>query len=197
MKKIILLGLLFSSLISFAQKNNYIDSLSKFQHDYVITHDVVKGADTAFLQFFPINSTYRVYAIFKKINDSIGFDMQVSSGYASKYFKYGSITFSFKNKTYQLFIYQWQYLMKIDLYKDFLFIPFSDLSNGFESYGGGRYIDLRIADIKNNVLEIDFNKAYNPSCAYRGGYSCPIPPKENNLQVAINAGEKTFGKPIH
>ena len=66
-----------------------------------------------------------------------------------------------------------------------------------ETYGGGRYIDLTITDIKNNLIELDFNKCYNPYCAYSDGYSCPIPPDENNLKIKIEAGEKKFAKPQH
>ena len=53
---------------------------------------------------------------------------------------------------------------------------------------------LKMGDILNNMLVIDFNKAYNPYCAYATGYNCPIPPRENNLPIAINAGEMNFGK---
>jgi uncharacterized protein (DUF1684 family) len=76
-------------------------------------------------------------------------------------------------------------------------VPFGDATSGFESYGGGRYLDFTISDIKNNFLPIDFNKAYNPYCAYTAGYSCPIPPKENLLNASISAGEKNYGKPVH
>ena len=61
-----------------------------------------------------------------------------------------------------------------------------------ESYGGGRYLDLRMKEIEGDKIYLDFNKAYNPFCAFSAGYSCPIPPKENHLKVAIEAGEKNF-----
>jgi len=80
-------------------------------------------------------------------------------------------------------------------YKDHLFIPFTDATSGEETYESGRYIDLEIKDITNENVLIDFNKAYNPYCAYVSGkYNCPIPPNENRLIVAIRAGEKSFGK---
>jgi uncharacterized protein (DUF1684 family) len=79
-------------------------------------------------------------------------------------------------------------------YKNYLFVPFKDMTNGKETYGGGRYLDLETTDIQNDSVILDFNKAYNPYCAYSNGYSCPIPPKENHLAVSIEAGEKTFGK---
>lgn len=77
-------------------------------------------------------------------------------------------------------------------YKDLLFLPFTDQTNNKETYGGGRYIDLNVNDIRNNHLEIDFNKAYNPYCAYSDGYRCPIPPEENDLPISIIVGEKLY-----
>ncbi|MEI9956742.1 MAG: DUF1684 domain-containing protein [Ferruginibacter sp.] len=95
----------------------------------------------------------------------------------------------------QLTVYQSKSLTKNDQYKDYLFIPFTDATSGDESYGSGRYIDILTTDIKNNTVTIDFNKAYNPYCAYTTGYNCPIPPRENYLIVAVKAGEKSFAKP--
>ena len=71
---------------------------------------------------------------------------------------------------------------------DHLFLPFTDNTNGVETYGGGRYIDLKIP--AGNTINIDFNKAYNPYCAYSDKYSCPIPPPENHLDIEIKAGIK-------
>ena len=71
-----------------------------------------------------------------------------------------------------------------------MFLPFTDAGNGDESYGGGRYIELRIPE-KDTII-IDFNKAYNPYCAYNHKYSCPIPPIENNIPIEIKAGVKKY-----
>ncbi len=72
------------------------------------------------------------------------------------------------------------------------FLPFGDLTNGDSSYGTGRYLNVKVSE--NKLIELDFNKAYNPYCAYNDNFSCPIPPKENRLNVKIEAGEKTFFK---
>jgi uncharacterized protein (DUF1684 family) len=80
------------------------------------------------------------------------------------------------------------------VYKDHLFLPFYDQSNGVESYGGGRYMDLKQTDIIDGQLELDFNKCYNPYCAYTTGYSCPIPPASNTLDFKILVGESAYGK---
>ena len=106
---------------------------------------------------------------------------------------FGTATFKIKGKNYSLNIYQSQDLMTNPQYKNYLFLPFTDLTSGNETYVSGRYIDLMIEDVKNNKVVLDFNKAYNPYCAYVSGkYNCPIPPKENALPVAIKAGEKAF-----
>ena len=81
-------------------------------------------------------------------------------------------------------------------YKDYLFLPFTDLTNGTVTYGGGRYIGLRIPKSGNKII-IDFNQAYNPFCAYSGNYSCPIVPEENNLDVQVKAGVKYDAKKYH
>lgn len=87
--------------------------------------------------------------------------------------------------------------MKIPQYKNYLFLPFTDLTNAVTTYGAGRHIDVETTDIKAGKLIIDFNKAYNPYCAYAAGFQCPLPPGECNLDIAVEAGEKTFGKPVH
>ncbi|GAB3578874.1 DUF1684 domain-containing protein [Hymenobacter daeguensis] len=73
-----------------------------------------------------------------------------------------------------------------------LFVPFTDLTNGHESYGGGRYLDVPLPANDATTIELDFNRAYNPYCAYGSSYSCPVPPAENRLSVHIRAGEKDF-----
>ena len=139
----------------------------------------------------------KVSATFQRIIDKKGFDMNTSSGMKKHYFLYGLLSFQIADTPVQLYIYQAALLMHQEKYKDYLFVPFGDATSGYESYGGGRYLDFRMSDVKNNHLEMDFNKAYNPYCAYTTGYNCPIPPKENLLKIAITAGEKNYGKPYH
>lgn len=93
-------------------------------------------------------------------------------------------------------VYQSPALMQKEELKDYLFIPFNDLTNYETTYAGGRYLDISRKDIKNNQVVIDFNKCYNPYCAYASGYSCPIPPAANKLNAKIEAGEKMFGKEV-
>jgi uncharacterized protein (DUF1684 family) len=106
------------------------------------------------------------------------------------YVKYGELHFTIKGIKCQLNVYQNIDLSKKPGYADYLFLPFTDLTSGVESYGGGRYIDLRMQESKQ--WTINFNLAYNPYCAYNEIYSCPIPPQENDLKVEVKAGVKKF-----
>jgi uncharacterized protein (DUF1684 family) len=94
-------------------------------------------------------------------------------------------------RDFTLAAFQSKKLLEVNAAENGLFIPFRDATSGTDTYGGGRYIDCEIpAD--GNLLLIDFNKAYNPYCAYNPRYSCVIPPEENRLDIRIEAGEKTF-----
>lgn len=152
----------------------------------------IQEKDFKFLNFYPANKNYLVSATFTAVNDSMGFDMHTHSGKNKKYVVYGKLDFQLKKSKYTLFVYQSIDLRQKEGLEDYLFIPFTDLTNGESTYGGGRYLDIRIGDIVNHQLTLDFNKAYNPYCAYKIGYSCPIPPPENHLDTAIEAGEKRY-----
>ena len=104
-----------------------------------------------------------------------------------EYRVYGILEFTLRGKPFQIPVYQSQQLMSTEKYKDYLFFPFTDLTNGEQTYPSGRYIELEIPT-EGNTLIVDFNKAYNPYCAYSTKYSCPIVPAENNLDIEIPAG---------
>jgi uncharacterized protein len=194
MKKYLFIILLGWSQLSVSQET-YKDSITDFIDNYVKTHEVVKDEDRKLLQFYPVTEKYRVLAKFEKASNSKWFSMNTSSSMKQTYRVYGMLSFTINDTLQTLNIYQSQDLMGMDKYKDHLFLPFVDLTSGEESYTGGRYIDFEIPDIINNTLLVDFNKAYNPYCAYVSGvYSCPIPPKENKLSVAIKAGEMNYVK---
>jgi uncharacterized protein (DUF1684 family) len=142
-------------------------------------------------EFFPVDMKFRVTAELIVSKDEKGFKMKTSSEKQKDYVKYGELHFKINGKPYKLNVYQSLDLIKQEQYKDYLFVPFTDLTTGETSYGGGRYIDLRIP--KGSTLTLDFNQAYNPYCAYSTGYSCPIPPKENFLDLKVEAGIKYAG----
>jgi len=142
------------------------------------------------LNFYPISEKFIVEAKFTRTPKEKVFKMKTSTTRLPEYVKYGELAFSIDGKTFQLNLYQNIDLTKKEGYEDYLFLPFSDLTCGKESYIGGRYIDMKIP--KSETVIIDFNKAYNPYCAYNYKYSCPIVPLENDLNIEILAGVKKF-----
>lgn len=144
------------------------------------------------LEFFKFDSVYVVEASLKRTPDSEWFKMKTTTERVSNERVFGILSFELKGEKYQLNVYQGQDLMKKEGYEDYLFLPFMDDTNGEESYGGGRYIDLKIPE--GDTIIIDFNSAYNPYCAYNEKYSCPIVPRENYLELEVKAGVKKFKK---
>ncbi len=178
-----------------AQQSDYIDSIKSFQENYIKTHGAVKGANREHLHFFPANEKYRVNARVERIYEAPWFKMETSGKEKKVYRTYAVLHFQLEGSSYKLHVYQSQQLMAMKEYADHLFIPFTDLTIGEESYENGRYIDIMIADLEGSNYIIDFNKSYNPYCAYISEvYNCPVPPKENDLSVMIKAGEMKFGK---
>ncbi len=195
MKKILLLSLaVILYNIAFSQKDFYAKSIQAYQKKYVTQHEVVKKADKKYFRFFPVDKGYYVACSFERITDTTGFTMKTSASTVKHYFKYGRLDFKLSGATCHLYVYQSKDLMQTEQYRNYLFVPFTDITTGNESYGSGRYLEFYKQDIQNNILKLDFNKAYNPYCAYSPDYKCPIPPKENNLAIAIKAGEMNFGK---
>lgn len=138
------------------------------------------------IQFFPIDKKYIVNADFKPIENGKTIPFPTSAQKIKHYKEYGKLNFKLNGNFHELTIYQSD--PPIEGYENSLFLPFMDETNGDTSYGGGRYLDFEITDIQSNKLKIDFNKAYNPYCAYSKYYNCPIPPANNYLDTEINAG---------
>ena len=140
------------------------------------------------LEYFAVNAGFIVKARLEKTADTQIFMLPTSTGTARKYFKYGVLTFEIDGRSFSLNAYQSEAAAKKGTY---LFVPFRDLTNGAETYGAGRYLDIRIP--AGAEVTVDFNFAFNPSCAYGNEqFSCALPPKENFLQIEIKAGEKAF-----
>ncbi|AEV31450.1 Protein of unknown function (DUF1684) [Owenweeksia hongkongensis DSM 17368] len=144
------------------------------------------------LAFYPINETFYIIASVTQTPDSVPFKMKTSTDRLADYRQWGIAHFEIDSQKFDLPVYQNLRLLSLPNYKDYLFIPFTDLTNGEETYGAGRYVEATLPE--GDTLLIDFNKAYNPYCAYNDKYSCPIPPKENHLGIEIKAGELVFEK---
>jgi uncharacterized protein (DUF1684 family) len=106
-----------------------------------------------------------------------------NKGTNKRYLRYGKFHIRLGGKEYTLEIYK-------SILSDMLFIPFKDETNEKETYEGGRYIDAEI--LPDYKMVLDFNMAYNPSCAYNEKFVCVLPPRENMLGVEIQAGERNF-----
>lgn len=145
------------------------------------------------LNYFPVRRSFRVAARFHRTPDEKYFQMPTSSGISKKFVQYGILKFRLSGKAFLQRVYRTdpETSAKFPEYADLLFIPFRDLTNRSNSYSGGRYIDIKVPTGSSVIL--DFNLAYSPNCAYGSDkYNCPIPPRENSLNVAIEAGEKRF-----
>jgi len=147
------------------------------------------------LNYYPPDLKYRVEAQFIKNENPVFFKMKTTTSRLPEYVKYGEVHFTLDNQAYKLEVYQSPEIIQRPGYEDYLFIPFTDLTNGETTYEGGRYLEFRIPDSADVI--VDFNKAYNPYCCYSPNFSCPIPPEVNRLEVAIPAGVKKFKRKGH
>ncbi|WP_412468092.1 DUF1684 domain-containing protein [Pedobacter sp. KLB.chiD] len=199
--RIITFFLLLISMNSYAQ--SYAEQIAKhreaYKEDFIKDErSPLKKSDLQNLHFYDADSTYKILAVVELLKNEKVFKMPAFNGSSSDYYKYAHVNFVIHNKKVQMTLYKSVSLSSNPLYKDHLFLPFTDETNNKETYGGGRYIDLNAKEIADNHIEIDFNKAYNPYCAYSDGYRCPVPPAENDLSLAVKAGEKLYtGKKKH
>ncbi|NQX52579.1 DUF1684 domain-containing protein [Pedobacter panaciterrae] len=182
-------------LNSFAQdyKTQIATHRENYKADFLKdTRSPLKEGDLKNLHFFEADSNYRIKANVELLINETSFQMPTYTGTSREYIRYAILSFKLNGEPQKLTIYKSISLSKIAEYKDHLFLPFTDETNSEESYGGGRYIDLSSQDISGNFIEVDFNKAYNPYCAYSDGYQCPKPPAENDLKLKVKAGEMIY-----
>ena len=195
MKKLCFLFLILSLFLNAQTEKENIASIEKFQKELNTEYlnpkeSPLRGDNLKNFKkhpFFPINLKYRVTAKFVKTENPVPFELPTSSGKFKQYQEYGKATFELDGKSLTLTLYQSLDLMKMEKYKDHLFLPFRDETNEKETYGGGKYMDLKIPSGKEIVL--DFNQSYQPFCAYNAfDYNCRIVPEENKLPIRIEAG---------
>jgi len=135
------------------------------------------------LAYFPIEQDYAVPAVLKPSNDPTIIEMPTSTGTQRKMRRAGSLEFTLKGQPLKLTA-----LNEVGQDPSHLFVPFSDLTSGTETYAAGRFMDLRRNG--TGIYEVDFNRAYIPYCYYSPTYECPYPPAENRLKIPIRAGER-------
>lgn len=136
------------------------------------------------LKYFDVNENYKLKATIEYLEKKESITIKTTKEESKKYQKLGFASFAINNKIHKIL------LLKVPNLPQ-LFIAFTDLSSNKTTYGGGRYIDLPYKEGQKEI-ELDFNMAYNPYCVYNEKYVCPIPPKENKLNVLIEAGEKLY-----
>ncbi|PPK88372.1 uncharacterized protein DUF1684 [Neolewinella xylanilytica] len=136
--------------------------------------------------FFPVDEAYRVVADFVPDTTGAELTMLTSSGSSVTYTVYGRAQFDLGGGAQELMLLH--DARTDDTPTGRLFVPFRDATSGKSTYGGGRYLDIPFP--QDGTLVLDFNKAYNPYCAYTVGYACPVPPEENTLGVAVEVGVK-------
>jgi len=159
------------------------------------TKSPLKDADRKYfrgLDFFKYDSMYIVSAKFTRTPNEKPFKMKTTTNRLPNYVKYGDVEFGLNGNSHILSIYRNLDLVVKEGFENYLFLPFLDNTNGEESYGGGRYVEVEFPE--GNEIIIDFNQAYNPYCAYNEKYSCPIVPRSNYVDEDIRAGVKAFGK---
>lgn len=192
------LFLLIHFNFGFSQEQFDVSAVAKFQKELNTEYADAKTSpltaeDLAVfktLDFYPASETFFVVAKLIRTQKEKPFEMETSTDRKPMYVKYGELSFTIEGRNFKLNVYKNIELSKKKEYKDYLFLPFSDLTSGKESYIGGKYIDLRIP--KGDTIVIDFNTSYNPYCAYNHKYSCPKVPLENDLDIEIKAGVKKF-----
>ncbi|MBE0651840.1 MAG: DUF1684 domain-containing protein [Bacteroidales bacterium] len=142
------------------------------------------------LSWYPIKYKYRVMAKFDLDTVNPVFEMATNTARKPEYRIYGHVIFKIHDTLCKLTVYQNINLKNDPQWGNYLFIPFRDKTNGFTTHAAGRYLDIE-KPVSDSVI-VDFNKAYNPYCAYADRWSCPLVPIENRLPVAIKAGVKEY-----
>ncbi len=191
-------------LLSFATFSVNAQSYEQGIEDYRFTlkasyakdeYGPLRKENIQYLEYYAASSDYRIEAEVEMLIGEKTFRMPTYDGTSNEYKRYALLHFEVRGQKHTLTAYQSVALFQNPQYKDYLFLPFLDQSNGVETYTGGRYIELDASQIRSGKIFIDFNKAYNPYCAYSSGYRCPQPPAENTLMTSILAGEKAYKGP--
>ena len=140
-----------------------------------------KKAEFLPLAYFPVDAAYAVPAVLRPSDDNAAVEMPTSTGTIRKLRRAGSLEFVLKGEPMKLTAF-------VEPGATTLFVPFSDMTSGTETYAAGRFMDLTPRE--NDVYVVDFNRAYIPYCYYNFTYECPIPPPENRLKIPVRAGER-------
>jgi uncharacterized protein (DUF1684 family) len=174
----------------------YITKIEKAREEK--NHMMRTGTDSPFakdstqsftsLKYFPVDAAFRINAKLTPSADKKVRILPTSDGKEKRYLEYAFAEFTLDGVENKLLILE---IMDMGPYRGTLFLAFSDATSANETYGGGRYLDIKKVPGASSIT-LDFNESYNPYCAYNDNYSCPFPPVENVLKVAIRAGEMSY-----
>jgi uncharacterized protein (DUF1684 family) len=140
------------------------------------------------LTYYDPDPQYRIVANMVPVTGKKVVVLNTSDGKTQRYLEYAYAEFELNGIANKLLILE---IMDMGPFRGKLFLAFGDETSARETYGAGRYLDIQKVP-GSKTITLDFNKAYNPYCAYNETFSCPLPPPENLLQVAIKAGEKAY-----
>lgn len=174
----------------------YVASIQKMREEK--DHTMRTGSDSPFandslhtftgLKYYPVDAAYRIQATLTPIENKKAITLPTSDEKQKSYLEYAYAEFEMQGQRNKLLILE---IMDIGPYRGTLFLAFADQTSAVETYGAGRYLDIKKVPGSTSIT-LDFNEAYNPYCAYNDHYSCPFPPQENILNVRIEAGEKVY-----
>lgn len=190
----ILMGMALS-LSGCAQSDDFTNEVATFQAEKnALFRDSLRSpltnedrVDFEGLPFYPANAAFRVRAQFEPLEAPV-VEFPTTTDRIARYRPHGKLFFELDGASFVLTVYAPMAFPGNRAQAELppLFLPFTDLTNGEGSYGGGRYIDIERQ--KGAEWILDFNKSYNPYCAYNDRYSCPVPPEGNHLETRIEAG---------
>ncbi len=203
LKNIIVIGVVIVAVVSIyysfgggETNETYIANLKKMRKEK--DHDMRTASDSPFandtiqtfkgLNYFPIDAKYRISAKLTPIENKKAVLLPTSDEKQKSYLEYAYAEFEMQGVENKLLILE---IMDMGPYRGTLFLAFADKTSTKETYGAGRYLDIKKVPGSTSIT-LDFNEAYNPYCAYNNNFSCPFPPPENILSIAIEAGEKTY-----
>lgn len=152
-----------------------------FRHAHDSPLSVEQRASFKGLRYLPEDAAYRFTVTLDPAAAGAVEEVEMSDGSTNHLQRAGTVRFAVAGERVGLVAYE---------QGEELFIPFRDATSGKETYGAGRYVEAE--PLGDGRFELDFNRAYNPYCAYNDAWRCPLPPTANWLAVPIRAGELTF-----
>ncbi len=188
-------GFIYYSLQGSQSGEGYINEIEQYREEKnkLMTNEGAPFAGSSNfvgLVYYDIDPAFRISAGLTNIKDKKVRILSTNDGSENKYLEYAYADFAIEGIKCRLLILE---VMEQGPNRGSLFLAFADETSANETYGAGRYLDIKKVPGSSSVL-LDFNKAYNPYCAYVDNFSCPFPPRENILKVAIKAGEKIYRK---